>query len=223
MLTATCHCGAVTITVQRGRPSSMSHPLRCRCGSLRGRVSHPERASRGVCYCKDCQAFAHFLGRPGDILDEMGGTDVVATLPKHVTFSQGVEAMACMSLSETGMLRWYAGCCNTPIGNTPRNFKLSHVGLVHACLHDPSMSLDSSFGPVRMRVNTQSARGRPQSMPLSTIASVSRFMASLARARVDGSYRNTPFFTADRGTPVVMPKVLGRGEREQLMAAVAAA
>jgi hypothetical protein len=202
--------------------AAMNHPLRCRCGTLRGQVSHPERVSRGVCYCKDCQAFAHFLGRPGEILDAMGGTDVVATLPKYVTFSHGVAALACMSLSETGMLRWYAACCNTPIGNTPRNVKLSHVGLVHSCLRDPSTTLDGAFGPVRMRVNTSSAKGRPQAMRVSTIASVLRFMVSLARARIDGGYKTTPFFDAERGTPVVTPKVLGRDERERLRSAVAA-
>jgi hypothetical protein len=35
--------------------------------------------------------------------------------------------------------------------------------------------------------------------------------AALARARIDGSYKTTPFFDAQRGTPVVTPKVLGRG------------
>ena len=198
----------------------MNHPLRCQCGTLRGNVSHPESVSRGVCYCKDCQAYAHFLGKAGEILDEMGGTDVVATLPKHVTFTQGLEALACMSLSEKGMLRWYASCCNTPIGNTSRDFKVSHVGLVHNCLEDPSQTLESSFGPVRMRVNTKHAKGSPKSMPLSTIVSILGFMKSLARARVDGSYRQTPFFTSDRGIPVVAPKVLTRAERDSLMNAV---
>ena len=198
----------------------MNHPLRCQCGTLRGYVSHPEGVSRGVCYCRDCQAYAHFLGRAGDILDEMGGTDVVATLPKHVAFTHGLEALACMSLTEKGMLRWYASCCNTPIGNTPRDFKVSHVGLVHTCLEDPSRTLDSSFGPVRMRVNTKNAKGRPKSMPISTIVSVLRFMTSLIRARLDGSYKDTPFFVSDRGIPVVPPKVLTRGERDRLMSAV---
>lgn len=74
----------------------MNHPLRCRCGALQGYVSHPEKASRGVCYCKDCQAFAHFLGTPGDILDGSykctpfftpdSGTPVVA--PKVLTNSE---------------------------------------------------------------------------------------------------------------------------------------
>lgn len=171
----------------------MNHPLPCRCGILKGIVSHPEKASRGVCYCKHCQAFAHFLGTPGDILDEMGGTDVMATLPMYVAFTHGLETLACMSLTETGMLRWYASCCNTPIGNTPRDFIISHVGLVPGCLANPPKSLDDSFGPVRMRVNTKSAKGKPKIMP---------------------------FFAPDRGTPVVPPRVLTAGEFERVMNAV---
>jgi hypothetical protein len=173
-----------------------------------------------VCYCKDCQAFAHFLGKTGDILDEMGGTDVIATLPKYLTFTQGFDALACMSLTEKGMLRWYARCCNTPIGNTPRDFKVSFVGLVHTCLEDPSRTLESSFGPVRMRVNTRNAKGRPKSMPISTVASVLRFSISLVHARLDGSYKRTPFFAPDRGTPVISPKVLTSSERDRVMNAV---
>jgi len=195
----------------------MTHPLRCRCGNLRGLVSHPEKVSRGVCYCRDCQAFAHYLGKPQDVLDEMAGTDVVATLPQHVAFTQGTGSLACMSLSDKGMLRWYASCCNTPIGNTPRDFRLSHVGLVHTCLHDASTNLDEAFGPVRMRVNTQGAKGKPKTLPLSTFVSVLRFMGSLAGARLSGSYRRTPFFDPQQGTPVVAPRVLTRDERQQLM------
>ena len=125
----------------------MNHSLQCQCGTLRGHVSHTESVCRGICYCKDCQAYAHFLGKPGEILDEMGGSDVIATLPQHVTFTQGVEKLTCMSLSGRGrgMLRWYASCCNTPIGNTARDFKVSHVGLLHNCLQDPSASLDLSL------------------------------------------------------------------------------
>ena len=198
----------------------MNHPLRCRCGTLQGYVSHPEKVSRGVCYCKDCQAFAHFLGTTGDILDEMGGTDVLAALPKYVTFTQGSAGLACMSLTENGMLRWFASCCRTPIGNTPRDFKVSYVGLIHTCLKDPARTLESSFGPVRMHVTTKHARGKPKLMPMSTIGSILRFSTSLIRARLDGSYKITPFFAADRGTPVVPPKVLTSSERGRLMNAV---
>jgi hypothetical protein len=198
----------------------MNHPLRCRCGTLRGTVSHPDEASRGVCYCKSCQAYAHFLGKPADILDEMGGTDVVAILPKYLAFTQGFEALACMSLTENGALRWYASCCNTPIGNTSRNLKLSYVGLVHTCLEDPPRTLESSFGPVRMRVYTKNAKGRPKSMRIGTLAATLRFLVALIRARLDGSYRRTPFFVPDRGTPVTPPKLLTRSEWNRVMSAV---
>jgi len=193
----------------------MNHPLRCRCGTLKGNVSHPEKVNRGVCYCKDCQAYARFLGKTEDILDDMGGTDVVATLAQYVSFTHGVEAVACMSLSETGLLRWYASCCNTPIGNTQRNHKVSFVGLVHTCLEDPQKTLENSFGPVRMRVNTKYAKGTPESMPVSTITSVLKFLSSVIRARLDGSYRQTPFFVLPRGKPIVEPRVLSAAERER--------
>jgi hypothetical protein len=198
----------------------MNHPLSCRCGTLKGYISHPEKVSRGVCYCRDCQAFAHFLGEPGSILDELGGTDVVATLTKYVHFTQGVETLACMSLTEHGMLRWYASCCRTPIGNTPRDFKISHVGLIHSCLESAPSTVDSSFGPVRLRLNTHSAKGKPNLMPLSTIASALWFMSSLVRARIDGSYKKTQFFDPNEGTPVVPPEVLTSSEHELLMKSV---
>ena len=92
--------------------ATMNHPLRCRCGTVRGWVSKPDRAmGRAVCYCKDCQAYGHFLGKPAEVLDALGGSDVVATHPKHVTLTHGRDAIACMSLSPKGLLRWYASCC----------------------------------------------------------------------------------------------------------------
>jgi len=195
----------------------MNHALQCGCGTLKGLVAHAEAATRGVCYCKDCQAFARFLGHADEILDESGGTDVVATLASNVTITEGANALACMSLTENGLLRWYASCCNTPIGNTTRNFKLPYVGLVHNCLEKSGASLDAAFGPVRMRVNTQSAtRGRPSSTPFATLAAVLHLMASIGRARLDGSYRRTPFFDPQRGTPVVASSVISRAERDRL-------
>jgi len=195
----------------------MNHALQCRCGTLKGQVAHAETANRGVCYCKDCQAFARFVGHADEILDESGGTDVVATLASNVTISEGASALACMSLSENGLLRWYARCCNTPIGNTTRNFKLPYVGLVHNCLERSGTSLDTAFGPVRMRVNTRSAtRGRPGATPLATVAAVLRLMVSIGRARLDGRFRRTPFFDAQRGTPVVAPTVISSAERDRL-------
>src|ERR1700730_9313253 len=140
----------------------MNHPLQCRCGTLKGYVVHSAGVNRCVCYCSDCQAFAHFLGRPGEILDAQGGTDVVQTRPANVIFTQGQEALACMRLTPKGLLRWYAACCNTPIGNTLATPKLSFIGLAHTCLETPDNPIYQSFGPVRTWVNGASARGDPK-------------------------------------------------------------
>ena len=169
-------------------------------------VSQPRKASRGLCYCKDCQAFARYLGNPDTVLDDMSGTDVVATLAKYVRFTGGTDRLACLSLTDRGLLRWYASCCGTPIGNTLRNFRVPYVGLVHTCLGTPA-AIEASFGPVRMRVNTKSAKGHPKSMPLSQAAALLWFFPRVLLARLDGSYKATPFFTVD-GTPVAKRKVL---------------
>ena len=194
----------------------MSHRLRCRCGTVTGYVSDPKKGRRGVCYCRDCQAYANALARDSGILDAQGGTDVVATLQGDVTLSHGADALACLSLSPNGLLRWYASCCNTPIANTTRNYRMSYAGLVHTCLHDASESLDDAFGPVRMRVNTKSARGPVQSTPFGTLSAVTGLSLALARARLDGSYRRTPFFDP-QGIPAALPRVLTRDERARAM------
>jgi Family of unknown function (DUF6151) len=163
--------------------------------------------------------FAHFLGAD-QILDDRGGTEVVQTLPRNVTFTQGTEALACMRLTESGLLRWYTSCCRTPIGNTPPNVRISYVGLVHTCLRNATQPLEKSFGPIRMRVNTKSAKGEPKPGSTGMASTVLRVVGKLARARIDGSYKQNPFFVAGSGTPIVAPKVLSRGEHESLMKAV---
>lgn len=193
--------------------SVATHAIRCRCGQLRGEVAQPHGATRAVCYCRDCQAFAHFLGLPAGMLDEFGGTDIVATPPRFVSLIAGAEQLACMSLSPQGTLRWYAACCNTPIGNTPRDRKLAHVGLVHSCLEREGASLEQDFGPVRMRVSRKRVHGVPPKAPAvaSTLA-LARYLARLAWARVSGGYRANPFFDA-AGAPRVQPRVLTQQER----------
>jgi len=123
----------------------MQHPLRCRCGTVSGWVKEPRSANRVVCYCKDCQAFAYFLGQENQILDERGGSDVIQILPKNLSFTQGIEALKCMRLTEKGLLRWYASCCNTPIGNTLANYKISFIGLVHSCLENSDRDAAARF------------------------------------------------------------------------------
>lgn len=196
------------------------HPLQCECGTVRGQIEHAERANRGLCYCTDCQAYAHFLERASIVLDAQGGSQVVATQPRFVHFTAGIDAIACMSLSERGLLRWYASCCNTPIGNTPRDRKVAYVGLLHNCLVAQPAQLESAFGPVNVVLNTQSAKGEVQAAtPLRNAKAIVRLGTTLLRARWSGTYRSNPFFTAE-GVPIKPARVLTRAEREVLAARV---
>ena len=128
-----------------------------------------------------------------------------------------------MRLAGKGLLRWYAGCCNTPIGNTLDNFKISFVGLVHNCLETSGKKIDDSFGSVRVRVNTKGAKGNPKPKTVGIGTTILWFLANVAKARIDGSYKQTPLFLVDQGTPIVPPRVLSPEELARVMNAVHAA
>jgi Family of unknown function (DUF6151) len=200
---------------------TMTHPIRCKCGAFGAEVSHPERGTRAICYCRDCQAFAHFLGPPPGMLDDLGGTDIVAVRPRDLRFTSGAEKLVCMSLSPTGTLRWYTSCCRTAIGNTPRDYKQSHVGLIHTGLELGGSSLDRAFGPVRMRVNKQGAKGKPErNAPVDFVFAVLRYLGSLTSSRISGKYRINPFLSGPGGQPRSEPHVLSPSERAELLRAV---
>jgi hypothetical protein len=193
----------------------MDHPLQCRCGTIKGRVSDTRSANRVVCYCGDCQAFARVLGQASTTLDAQGGSDIVQTLPKNVTFTQGADALACMRLTPKGMVRWYAGCCKTPIGNTLENSKISFIGLLHNCLEDPQHPLQDSFGAVRTFANPQGAIGDPKPKARGMAATIWWFVTTILQARVNGDYQRTPFFKD--GRPIAIPRVISSAERAAAM------
>mgnify|MGYP002788199585 CR=1 FL=1 len=89
----------------------------CRCGRVRATLDEPSPRALGriVCYCADCQAFAHHLGR-ADLLNEKGGSDIVPVAPASLVFREGRDRIAAVRLSPRGPHRFYATCCNTPVG-----------------------------------------------------------------------------------------------------------
>ena len=173
---------------------NMSHALACRCGTLQGVVSDPGRAVRAICYCKDCQAFAHFLGRAKETLNDAGGTQVIGVLPSCVTFTAGLPALACMRLTDKGLLRWYASCCNTPIANTLPRSKVSHVGLIAPGLLGAGASLDA-FAPICAHVNSAGATRPVAADRLATVSVLLRYVGLFARTHFGGAYKLSPFFS----------------------------
>jgi hypothetical protein len=199
-------------------------PIRCSCGTLRGvaRGVTPSRGNRVICYCADCQSFAHFLERASEILDPRGGTDIFQTSPARIAFTQGRERLACMRLTPKGLLRWYADCCKSPIGNTAITREIPFVGLFCLGFDSGSVGLtrDAALGPVRAHVNTTAAKpdaagnGVRQSGVLPSIA---RFAGLVLMARLRGDQKASPFFDPRSGEPSVAPRVLSADELAEVV------
>lgn len=195
-------------------------PVPCRCGAVRGTAFDisPSRAIRCVCYCDDCQAFAHYLGGE-DLLDALGGSDIVQLLPAQLRITQGAEHLRCMRLSEKGMLRWFTACCRTPVGNTMNSARLPFVGML-AKFVDPSVdsaALASAAGaPVVYAFGKFAVGGVPshatRGVPLRWMR---RLGAMLLRGFMTGAQRPSVLFD-ERGAPVSQPDVLSPSQRDAL-------
>lgn len=189
------------------------HRIQCKCGTVSGQLSGNGTSNRVVCYCTDCRAFAHFLGRPSEVLDAQGGTEIVQVAQPRLTFSQGKECLAAVRFSEKGLVRWYAACCKTPIGNTLLNPKVSFIGLIHSSLDHSRM--DADFGKSVAKVNTDTATGEPKPKPNGLFVSILRFFWIVLSTRISGRYRKSELFN-ESGAPIVRPTVLTAEELRQL-------
>jgi hypothetical protein len=192
------------------------HSVQCQCGAVQGQLEGAGTHNRLICYCTDCRAFAHFLGAAPSVLDKQGGTEIVQVAQARLRFTRGEDRLAAVRLSEAGMLRWYAACCGTPIGNTMANPKVSFIGLLHTCLDREQM--DRDFGVEVAVLNTDTALGTPKPKQRGALGVVARFLWILITQRIGGRYRASPLFDAI-GLPRVTPKVLGAAELAKLKSA----
>lgn len=121
----------------------------------------PQTGNHIVCCCSDCQQFAGFLDGANEqhIIDEFGGTQIYQTSQSQVVISDGEENLRCLRLTPKGLYRWYAGCCNTPIGNT-MNAKMAFVGLIHNFIDNKDENREN-LGPIRAYVQVQDATSKP--------------------------------------------------------------
>lgn len=189
------------------------HPIRCACGKVRGEVKTPTASNRARCYCSDCQAFGRFFGPRGSVLDAQGGTEVVQVPLDRVRFIHGLDQLEVLRLSEDGLLRWYAGCCNTPIGNTMPNPKWSFIGLIHTCLSSGSVERD--FGTNVAVVNTRAAQGGHRPKQRGLAGAIVRLARIVLPARLAGRYKRSQLFTLS-GAPRAVPQVLAPGKVTEL-------
>ncbi|MCE2596436.1 DUF6151 family protein [Motilimonas cestriensis] len=189
------------------------HSIQCQCGSVRGQLEGSGVHNRLICHCTDCQAFAKFLGKAAEVLDPQGGTEIVQVAQPRLRFLHGEDRLSAVRLSEKGMVRWYASCCNTPIGNTMANPKISFIGLIHSSLDHAQM--DKDFGTNIAILNTDTALGEIKPKQRGLIGVITRFIWLLVTMCISGRYKNSPLFNAS-GSPRVVPSILTSRELAQL-------
>lgn len=198
---------------------SRAAEFRCRCGEVRGVVTDasPRAVNRVVCYCGDCQAFAHRLGR-ADLLDAHGGSDIVQVAPASLSFVQGQDRIVGLRLTPKGLYRWYASCCNTPVGNT-LSPAVPFVGIIATAFDQGAQRAGDVFGPPTGAILGQHAVG--QAPPGSTGINLSLMLRALAKIlgwRLFGKAWPHPFFSRGGDAPVHPVNVLSHEEREALRA-----
>ncbi|KUP91254.1 DUF6151 family protein [Tritonibacter horizontis] len=180
----------------------------CQCGSLAGHISRgaERHCSRILCHCADCRAVELYHSCP----DPAGsGVDLLQLSPDMLHIDQGAEHLRLLQLSPRGMFRWFAGCCGTPLFNTPRSPKLPFVAVRSALFATPDRLgriIAQAFIP---------RRGKPPAHK-GAARMTYRLMTRMVPARLSGRWRQTPLFDIATGAPVVAPQVLSKAERNAL-------
>ncbi|WP_306253898.1 DUF6151 family protein [Parvularcula sp. IMCC14364] len=190
-------------------------PLKCRCGQVSGIATglKQKNSNRAVCHCADCQAFARHLG--GEALDHLGGTDLIQFSPARLSFSSGQDQVACLRLTDKGLFRWYARCCNTPIGNTMPTPALPFVGIIHSFFDLSDDEYVIIFGPVTGHVFTKAATGDPQEVSMLKKAGPGdwlKLVSLLLSWKMKGDSKRHAFFDSSTGKPIVTAHVLDNGQ-----------
>lgn len=199
-------------------------PVSCACGALQGVARQVSAANKNhvICYCDDCQLFAHYLGKADQVLDPQGGTSILQMSPASLRIEKGTDKIACLRLRPRGLFRWYAECCRTPIANTPPTSKIPYLGLVTPVLFRSmtEQERDDAMGPVHMRVHAHFAKGNVtgegchERIPLSGFFPLA---GKLIRWRLQGGITPSSLFT-EKGEPVSEPHILDESELNEAIA-----
>lgn len=194
--------------------------FQCECAAVRGVLHRASDQSgrRVVCHCRDCQVFAHYLGREKEMLDDHAGTAVYQTDLSRFEITKGRDRIACVNLTHKPMLRWYCEVCRTPIGNTLGSNRNGFLSLVLSGFdHGKTNAL---LGKDAMHVATRSGAGDRSKVKKAGIAGITAMLWDMAtraiNARMKPELRKSSLFDETSGKPVTTPIKLTRAERLEL-------
>ncbi|MEM8986823.1 MAG: DUF6151 family protein [Pseudomonadota bacterium] len=191
--------------------------LECACGAVKAvaRGISPERVNHVICGCDSCQAFARQLGRAEGILDEGGGTRIFQMSPKHLEIQQGADRLSCMRLTPKGVLRWYAECCRTPLGNTLPTAAAPFIGVICGG-HTTFDNAAAAIGPLRATVQMPDRAKNTKGFAM--VVAMFGLLTKMLSWRLAGDKKRSPLFDAQTGAPIAPPRMLNEEEYSALTA-----
>ena len=198
-------------------------PLSCTCGIVRGEAAQisPKRVLRLKCMCDDCQTYAHFLGREKEILDEWSGSEICQMMPAQVSITAGEDSLRCLRQSPKGLLRWYAGCCHTPIANQVANPKMPFIGIYRLFMESKDESqLTEMIGALAGRTQGRFSPQKDENPPANFHARASlpilwKSSGLLLRGFLKKTNARSPFRN-ENGQLLQEPTVMTLDERKRL-------
>lgn len=96
------------------------------------------------------------------VLDRAGGTALVQVRVDALSLAAGRGSLRAMHLTDRPSLRWYAGCCDTPLFNTYAHGRVPYLSVVSANLDRETRR---RLGPPGFALSTESATSVPLAKP----------------------------------------------------------
>ena len=184
-------------------------PIRCSCGKLKGVLKDvaPSKGSHAECFCSSCRAAELHLNQPDPA---PGPIAVFQTNPHRVQLTEGTEYLAVFAYDGSGLRRWYASCCGTPMFNTFKSPTFPFVGVRTSCLPE-----QEALGPVIGQGSIPGPDGRESNKGVRRL--VWRLMKRIVADRLSGRWKKTPFFDVATGKLTRELEVLPKGTRQKLL------
>jgi hypothetical protein len=151
------------------------------------------------------------------LLDVQGGSDIMQVAPASLTFVQGQYRIRGLRLTPRGLFRWYANCCNTPVGNTVGP-AIPFVGILVQAFDKGGQNPDDVFGRPIGAIMGKYAIGDPPATSSRRIglSLMARAIRMVLGWRVRGQAWPHPFFDRDTRAPIYSLSVLSQSQRESL-------
>ena len=194
-----------------------SLPFACACGAVSGVIEQagPKQGDRVVCHCLDCRDLVRHLGQEARILDAHGGTDLYQSRCARVTIHTGKDRLASLHMTAAKTLRWYAGCCDTPLFNTYANGKLPYITTLLA--NTEPAARDRLLGEPRGHLFIDQAIGDTRDLrAMSFNALLRRFLVRMIKDLIAGDRRRSALFDPETLEPIASPRRLTADEQRAL-------